>query len=149
MRSAAWIPILLLSGCAVPASDWPRWRGPEGSAVADDAPLPVTWSTTLGIVWSVAIPGEGCSSPIVSGDAVFVTSALESGGRRILYCLDRRTGATRWTLESKDANPERTSALAGHAAATPVTDGACVVAVFGNAGAVCADFSGTCLWRRL
>ena len=146
MRPAA-LALLLLSGCATP-SDWPRWRGPEGSAVADGSPLPATWSTTRNVAWSVVVPGEGSSSPIVSGDAVFVTSALQGGTRRILHCLDRRTGATRWTLETKDADPERTSAITGHAAATPATDGRRVVAVFGNAGAVCADVSGRRLWSR-
>ena len=138
---------LLLSGCAS-ADDWPRWRGPHGSAVLDGAALPVSWSAADGVAWSVVIPGEGSSSPIVSGDLVIVTSALESGGRRVVRGLDRWTGATRWTLETKDPNPERTSAITGHAAATPATDGARVVAVFGNAGIVCADPSGARLWHR-
>ncbi len=94
------------------------------------------------------MPGEGASSPIVWGEAVFVTSALDHGTRRVLHCLDRRTGKSRWQRETKDDNPERTSALAGHAAATPVTDGSRVVAFFGNAGAVCTDFEGRVLWRR-
>jgi outer membrane protein assembly factor BamB len=111
-------------------------------------PLPVRWSTTENVAWSVAIPGEGSSSPIVSGDAVFVTSALAGGKRRILHCLDLRTGAVRWTVEAKDDDPERTSAITGHAAATPATDGRIVVAVFGNAGAVGVDVSGKLLWRR-
>jgi outer membrane protein assembly factor BamB len=99
------------------------------------------------VIWKVALPGEGSSSPIVSGDAVFLTYALDDGSRRILVCLDRKTGATRWQRETKDENPERASALTGHAAATPVTDGTHVVALFGNAGAVCTDFSGAVLWR--
>jgi outer membrane protein assembly factor BamB len=146
MRSAA-LSLLLLAGCAA-STDWPRWRGPAGIAVADGTPLPVTWSTTRNVIWSVPIPGEGSSSPIVSGETVFVTSALDGGKRRILHCLDRRTGATRWTLETKDDDPERTSAITGHAAATPATDGRHVIAVFGNAGAVAADLSGAMLWRR-
>lgn len=146
MRSAI-LGFLLLSGCAA-ADEWPRWRGPGGDAVSDAAALPVSWSAARGAAWSVVVPGEGSSSPIVSGDAIFLTSSLDHGSRRVLHCLDRRTGATRWTLEAKDPNPERTSALTGHAAATPVTDGTRVVAVFGNAGAVCADFSGALLWRR-
>jgi outer membrane protein assembly factor BamB len=149
MRTAAGLAMVLLSGCgASPSSDWPRWRGPDGAAVADGAPLPVTWPTARNIAWCVAIPGEGSSSPIVSGDAVFVTSAIEGGTRRLLHCLDRKSGAIRWTLETKDPDPERTSALTGHAAATPVTDGKVVVAVFGNAGAVGTDFSGQRLWTR-
>ncbi|MBI3854098.1 MAG: PQQ-binding-like beta-propeller repeat protein [Planctomycetes bacterium] len=148
-RPAALSLAILLCGCGTPSSpDWPRWRGPQGEAVSDAAPLPSTWSATQGVVWKTAIPGEGASSPIVSGDAVFLTSALDSGSRRLLHCLDRRSGAIRWSLETKDANPERASALTGHAAATPVTDGSRVVAVFGNAGIVCADFSGACLWRK-
>lgn len=136
------LALALLSGCAAPP-DWPRWRGPGGNAVADDSPLPVQWT----VAWKTAIPGEGSSSPIVSGDAIFVTSATESGGRRILHCLDRGTGEPRWRREIDDPNPERTSALTGHAAATPAADGKRVVAAFGNAGVVCADFSGNVLWR--
>src|SRR5687767_13256076 len=99
MRTAAMLSALLLSGC-VPGADWPRWRGPHGSAVLDGAALPVSWSAADGVAWSVVIPGEGSSSPIVIGDLVVVTSALESGGRRVMHGLDRRTGATRWTLET-------------------------------------------------
>jgi outer membrane protein assembly factor BamB len=137
------LALIALAGCA-PSGDWPRWRGPDGSGVADGWALPVRWS----VVWKAAVPGEGASSPIVSGDAVFLTSAAGSGERRFLFCLDRGSGAERWRLQLKDENPERTSALTGHAAATPVTDGTHVVAAFGNAGVVCADFSGAVVWWK-
>jgi outer membrane protein assembly factor BamB len=137
------VALLALSGCAAPA-DWPRWRGPDGNGVADGAPLPVAWT----VAWKTAVPGEGSSSPIVSGDAVFLTSAKESGGRRILHCFDRRSGASRWSREIEDKNPERASALTGHAAATPVTDGERVVASFGNAGVMCTTTSGRLLWHE-
>jgi outer membrane protein assembly factor BamB len=146
-RAAAWLGVLFLWGCAS-SSDWPRWRGPEGNAVLDGEPLPLTWSAARGVVWKISLPGEGSSSPIVSGDAVFLTSSQEDGTRRILSCLDRRTGALRWQWETKDGNPERTSALTGHAAATPVSDGTHVVALFGNAGLACVDASGKLLWQK-
>lgn len=94
------------------------------------------------------MPGEGASSPVVLGDRIFLTSALENGTRRVLQALDRRTGATLWTLETKDPDPERTSALAGHAASTAAVDASRAVAFFGNAGVVCADLEGRLLWRR-
>jgi outer membrane protein assembly factor BamB len=100
------------------------------------------------VAWKAEIPGEGVSSPIVSGDAVFVTSALEKGARRVVVCLDRKSGKIRWQREIRDGNPETASAVTGHAAPTPVTDGARVVAWFGNAGLVCYDFSGERLWHR-
>lgn len=54
---------------------WPQFRGPGGSAVADDAKLPVEWSATRNVAWVAAVPGNGWSSPVVAGDRVFVTTA--------------------------------------------------------------------------
>ena len=129
-------------------SDWPRWRGPDGNGVSPESPLPLKWSAAENVVWKTAIPGEGSSSPIVWGDWVFVTSSLDKGARRVLHGLDRTTGKIRWSRETKDENPERASAMTGHAAATPVTDGSAVVASFGNAGVVCTELSGEVRWRR-
>ena len=56
------------------ASDWPRFRGPNGSGVSpDEAPAPTTWSDTENLKWKVALPGPGSSSPIVVGQRVYVT----------------------------------------------------------------------------
>ena len=59
---------------------WPQFRGPGGSAVADDAKLPIEWSATKNIAWVATVPGNGWSSPVVAGGRVFVTSALNRGG---------------------------------------------------------------------
>jgi outer membrane protein assembly factor BamB len=130
------------------AEDWPRWRGPEGNAVSAESGMPVEWSTTRNVAWKAKIPGEGSSSPIVSGDSVFVTSSLEHGFRRLTHCFDRTTGEIRWTREIEDDDPEVASAMTGHAAATPAADGQRVVAAFGRAGLVCYDYEGRQLWRH-
>jgi outer membrane protein assembly factor BamB len=150
MRNAL-VAVLLPIALAVwsprcPAENWPRWRGPNGNAVSDEAPLPVQWTTTRNVRWKATVPGEGFSSPLVWDDRVFLTSALDHGGRRLVHCLDRATGKILWTRELPDKNPERTSAMTGHAASTPVTDGRRVVAFFGNAGAICYDRDGGRLW---
>lgn len=132
----------------VQAEDWPRWRGPAGNAVSRETSLPVKWSTAENIRWKTAIPGEGYSSPIIWKDRVFLTSAFASGIRRAVHCLDRTTGQIVWSREIPDTDPEVTSAMTGHAAATPATDGQHVVAVFGNAGVVCYTLTGERLWHR-
>lgn len=129
------------------ADDWPRFRGPGGNAVSSETGLPTTWTETENVRWMSELPGEGSSSPIVWQDRVFVTSALERGIRRVLYCLDRRTGERLWAREITHELPEITSAVTGHAAATPVCDAEHVVAFFGNAGAVCYDHAGQMLWH--
>lgn len=138
----------MILALALLLQDWPRWRGPEGSATSDASPLPLKWTSTDRVLWSTVIPGEGASSPVVRGDLVFVTAAQNRGAGRHVVCLDLRTGAILWTGETADANPERTSALTGHAAPTPVVDASRVLAFFGNAGVVAYDLKGRLLWRR-
>jgi outer membrane protein assembly factor BamB len=111
-------------------------------------PLPLHWSTNENIRWKTDIPGDGFSSPIVWDDQIFLTAAFEKGLRRAVHCLDRKTGKLLWTREIRDPDPEAASAMTGHAAATPVTDGQRVIACFGNAGVVCYDLSGRQLWHR-
>jgi len=45
------------TGDEVSATDWPRWRGPHADGVADDRELPLNWSRTENIRWSVELPG--------------------------------------------------------------------------------------------
>jgi outer membrane protein assembly factor BamB len=146
--AAAWL--LASDGVRHAAADaaWPRWRGPHGNAVSSESGLPVAWDRERNIAWRTGIPGEGSSSPIVHGDRVFVTSSREYGTRRLTHCLSATDGQVLWTRELADENPEITSALTGHAAATPATDGQRVVAFFGNAGLVAYDFAGRLLWHR-
>lgn len=72
---------LLLAGDAAARgpADWPQFRGPSGSGVADRSDLPERWSKTDNVAWSIEVPGRGWSSPIVWGDRVFVTSAISPG----------------------------------------------------------------------
>jgi outer membrane protein assembly factor BamB len=58
---------------------WPQFRGPDGTGVVAEAGIPLTWSRTENVDWTVDIPGRGWSSPIVWGDRVFLTSAVSSG----------------------------------------------------------------------
>ncbi len=140
------VTLALIKG--VRAENWPRWRGPDGNGVSSEPALPLHWSATQNVRWKTVVPGEGFSSPIIWGDRIFLTSAFDQGERRAVHCLDRTSGKIAWSREVRDQNPERTSAMTGHAAATPVTDGTHVVAFFGNAGVVCYDFAGKQLWRR-
>jgi outer membrane protein assembly factor BamB len=69
-------------GVAVVGADWPHWRGPNASGVSPDRTLPTRWSATDNIVWKAPIAGAGVSTPIVSGDRVYVTSQIGAGVRR-------------------------------------------------------------------
>ena len=57
---------------------WPTWRGPNATGVAPEADPPMEWSENKNVRWKISIPGKGHSSPIVWGDHVFVTTAIET-----------------------------------------------------------------------
>jgi len=57
---------------------WPEWRGPYRNGMArGDAPT--TWSDTKNIKWKTEIPGRGFSTPVIWGDRVFLTTAVQTG----------------------------------------------------------------------
>ena len=70
---------IVISGLVVRAEQWPQFRGPGSTGVAESPGLPETWSTTQNVRWKTAIPGHGWSSPIAWGDRVFVTAVVPSG----------------------------------------------------------------------
>ena len=74
--------LALAAGGSVAAADWPQWRGPSGTGATTETNLPVRWSSTENVAWKAAIGGLGVSTPIVSGDRVFVTSQLGPGVRQ-------------------------------------------------------------------
>jgi outer membrane protein assembly factor BamB len=87
MRKSMSVPAAALLACvalmpvarAAGPDEWPQFRGPGGSGVADQSALPRTWSATENVAWAVDIPGRGWSSPIVWHDRVFITSAVSPG----------------------------------------------------------------------
>jgi outer membrane protein assembly factor BamB len=74
------IAVLITSGVAVSAENWPQFRGARAGIAADDPALPDTWSATENVAWKIAVPGRSWSSPIVWGDHIFVTSAINTAG---------------------------------------------------------------------
>jgi len=164
--------ILFLLAISAGAQNWPSFRGPRASGVADGNKLPIAWDVTKGtnIAWKTPIPGLAHSSPIVWGDRVFVTTAISSRGgdsfKRGLYgegdasedrsvqqwkllCLNRKTGALLWERVAYEGVPkEKRHMKATYANATPATDGEVVVAFFGSQGLYAYDLDGKVLWSR-
>lgn len=73
--------VCLFASKAVSAADpaWPQFRGPEANPVSKDTRLEEKWSRTENVEWATEIPGRGWSSPVVSGDRIFVTTAVTEG----------------------------------------------------------------------
>jgi outer membrane protein assembly factor BamB len=57
---------------------WPQWRGPRATGVAPWGNPPVHWDENTNIRWKIPIPGRGQSTPVVWGNQIFVTTAIET-----------------------------------------------------------------------
>jgi outer membrane protein assembly factor BamB len=78
-----WLSLLILLGCtSLQAENWPHWRGSSATGVSTETGLPERWSDKENIAWRAPVRGLGTSSPIVWGDAVFVTSQIGRSARR-------------------------------------------------------------------
>lgn len=153
MRFSRWM--LLLAFAFFPAvsraEDWPCWRGPRGDGTSLESKLPTKWSTGENVVWRIDIPGKGHSSPIVSGDRIFVATAIEDQQQRVLLCLDRRDGRTLWQQVVLQSPLEKKHELNSFASATPATDGKHVWVSFfkqPNIVLACFDLDGKEVWRK-
>src|SRR5438034_11564093 len=75
--------------CAAPAraGDWQQFRGPTGDGHYVGPALPTEWGPEKNVVWKTAIPGRGWSSPIVWKGRVYLTTAVEQGGRYSLQAV--------------------------------------------------------------
>ena len=147
------LPALFALAAGAAAQEWPSFRGPSASGVADGSPLPVTW-TAADVRWAREIPGDGHSSPIVAGERVFLVTAIdretEAGLRRAwqLLSFDRATGNVVWQRTAAELTPALHRHEKGsHANATPATDGQRVVAIVGEGLLVAYDFNGRRLWQ--
>ena len=152
---------LLISALFVSAAgaQWPQFRGPGGSGVSDSPKLPITFGPTRGVVWKTDLPA-GHSSPIISGDRIFVTAAeggtraeiavgrvLDKGGKLYTICLNRRTGAILWKKEAPRPRLEQFQPTNSPASPSPVTDNKSVYVFFGDFGLLAYDFNGKERWR--
>jgi outer membrane protein assembly factor BamB len=155
---------------AVPKNNWAQFRGPGALGVSGNPGLPEKWSPTENVLWKQEIAGRGWSSPVVWGNRIFLTTAINEGRteepRKGLYfggerkatkdihhwkvlCLDLESGKVLWEKLARKGKPQGSIHIKNsYATETPVTDGERVYAYFGNHGLYCYTMDGDLLWSK-
>jgi outer membrane protein assembly factor BamB len=152
--------------------NWPSFRGINADGLGRGDPVPTVWNAEKGenILWKTAIPGLGHSSPIIWGDRLFVTTAVNQRKAAPLkvglygdpgsaedndvqqwkvFCLNKKTGAALWEKTTCEGVPkQKRHPKATHANCTMATDGTNVVAFFGSEGLYCYDMEGHPRWQK-
>ncbi len=168
--------ILFLSSCRTDESSWPQWRGPEGDGVSSETGLPTEWGEDKNILWKAPIEGLGHSSPIIWGDRIFLTTAIEGevvpgakapihyeAGQEFFHpdsvgadrkhtfkvlSLDAKTGKLLWEQIAYEGTVyDNRHRRGSYASMTPTTDGRLVYAYMGSQGVYAYDFDGKQVWK--
>jgi len=86
--------LLALLTTSPAAADWPQFRGPGSRGHSQATGLPLVWNETenLNIAWKVPIPGRGWSSPVVRGERIWMTTALDELRSLRAIAVDVATG---------------------------------------------------------
>jgi outer membrane protein assembly factor BamB len=153
-------------------SNWPMFRGPQASGVADGQHLPASWDIVKGrnVLWKVDLAGLAHSSPIAWNGKIFLTTAVSSDPkselkiglygagdpskdvsvhRWVIYCLNAANGKALWERTAHEGAPRvKRHMKSSHANPTPVTDGKHLIVSFASEGLYCYDLDGKLLWQQ-
>ncbi len=137
--------------CFAQENVWRSWRGPSGKGIAENQTPVTTWSETENVLWKIAIPGRGHSSPIVHENLIFLTTSDVKAQTQSVICVDRDKHEIAWQKVVNEGNfnpkiyPTNT-----HASPTMACDGKRVYAMFNNNNqnqVTALDLEGNILWQ--
>jgi outer membrane protein assembly factor BamB len=135
---------------SVAAQEWTRFRGPNGTGISPDKRIPITW-TEQDFLWRVPIPGEGHSQPVIWGNKLFLTTAMDGGKERALLCLNKDDGQELWSKRYTLPTHRPQNRNASYANSSAVVDGERVIASFVSQDHYWVrayDHAGKELWSR-
>ena len=136
--------VLALAVVAASDPDWARFRGPNGTGIANVTGLPTEFGPAKNVVWKTPTPA-GHSSPVLTPARIFMTGI--DGGKLVVLSLDRATGKEQWRREVPRRQQGRIENVNGPASPSPVTDGTNVYAFFQDFGLIAFAGDGKELWR--
>jgi outer membrane protein assembly factor BamB len=126
-RTVFFLLVLALPSITINAQNWPSFRGPNASGVAEGTNPPTTWDLekTQNVLWKTSIPGLSHSSPIIWGNQIFVITAVNSDAKAgfnakdrgidpanddakhtwMIFALDKRNGRVLWSENPHEGVP--------------------------------------------
>lgn len=125
------------------APNWPQWRGPEGDSLAGEGDYPTRFSPTEGVLWKVALPGRGSSTPAVWGDRLFVTCGIDGQDGVVAYDWSGEE-AWRRTLGPGRVGKHRNGSGSNP---SPITDGERVVVYYKSGTLASLGLDGDLQWQ--
>jgi len=136
--------ILTFSVIISQAANWPAWRGPRALGSSEGGQYPADLVNSANLAWKLALPGKGCSTPIVWENRIFITGPKK--GQDTISAVSWE-GKVLW---EKSLGKEKPGKHRNGSGSNPsaITDGKYVYTYFksGNFGAYTME--GKELWKQ-
>ena len=146
LRLASGLALTLALALALPAADWPQWRGPNRDGVSKDTGLLQEWpGGGPKLRWKAADIGTGYSSPAVAGGKVYVQTTKDKD--EFALCLDEKTGKEVWKAPIGKVGPNKGPQYPG-TRATPTVDGDRLYCLASDGKLACLGTDGKPKWAR-
>ena len=146
-----WILAFLASANPLAAEEsWWQFLGPTGNGHSGATDLPLNWSEKQNVAWKTRIHDRGWSSPVISGNQIWMTTATADGHKLFAVCVDKNTGRIVHDRHIFDVeSPQKITSENTYATATPVIEEGRVFVHFGTYGTACLDTkTGKSIWTR-
>ncbi|MEI6535670.1 MAG: hypothetical protein WCN98_10050, partial [Verrucomicrobiaceae bacterium] len=174
LRILFFLLLLVCLATPVRSANWPEWRGSDGQGHAEGSGYPQTWSESLNVTWRTDISGRGWSSPVIWGNQIWLTTAIEiatspekakarlkqnTGGQPLTLldevrlralCVDRASGKILHDIElHRESEPQWVHQLNSYASPTPVIEDGRLYCHFGTFGTFCVSTADAkILWKN-
>ncbi len=128
-RIVSAISAVLMTAAAVPAADWPQWRGPNRDGASAETGLLKAWPKEgPKLAWKVedaTAVGTGYGSPAVVGDKVYLFGGdgAKKEAKEFCTCLSAKDGSKVWQTPVATSGGSFLDMWGGGPRATPTVDG--------------------------
>lgn len=127
------------------ATDWSRFRGPNGSGQASGKTFPTEFSKTKNMLWRLALP-QGHSSPIIWKDRIYLTAFR--GDALFTIAVDRATGKQIWERQAPETKTHIVDKRNNPASPSVALEENRVYVFFPDYGLLAYDAAGKELWKK-
>ena len=112
-----FLVVFLSLAVALPAADWPNFRGPTFDGISPEQGINKNWNQKPPkLLWKVAMSDDGYAGPSVANGRVFIIDHKEN--QDVVRAIDIKTGKDVWQYSYENADKNDL----GFSRATPTID---------------------------
>jgi outer membrane protein assembly factor BamB len=128
--------------------NWTFFRGSNLNGIAETDNIPLKWDNST-IKWKTEIHDRGCSSPVVFGDQIWLTTSNPDGKDLFAVSADFNTGKIIYDISVFTPDEvEKKHALNTYSSPTPAIEKGFVYVHYGSLGTACINTStGEIVWK--